>query len=45
MNAEKGEGMAEQFVVWARILRAILEYVRRASGKTTVREDAGLNLL
>lgn len=39
----RGKG-TELFIIWARILRGILENVCRAGGETTVREDADLDL-
>ena len=40
---DQGKG-TELFIIWARILRGILENVCRAGGETTVREDADLDL-
>ena len=39
-----GGNGTELFVIRAWILRGVLEYVRRAGGKTTVGEDARLDL-
>jgi hypothetical protein len=39
----RGNG-TELFVIWARVLRGVLKYVRRAGGKATVGEDARLDL-
>ena len=44
-DAEERRVMTELFVIWARILRGVLEAVCRASGETAVREDACLNIL
>lgn len=44
-DTEEGRGMTELFVIWARIIRGVLEAVRRASSETTVRKDACLNIL